>query len=230
MSTSLSQNGCSPKRDWGAIEPKAKRAPKGGGPFWGGRGILFRASRAKPVSALCLPFGASRPTLGLLGSGLARISSATPAPWDGPRGAATTTGWLPFLGAATKRTAQAAASRRVARPAGHLLCRRSSACPPRTPASHLRESAPAGRATRKEPSRGQTPCQPWRETNLGWPRASASLPTHPFFEGALYETGFAYLPAPRSLARAGGGGGPRRANRAFRLALPAEREREAPPS
>ena len=43
------------------------------------------------------------------------------------------------------------------RPAGHLLCRRSSACPPSTPASRLRESAPAGRATRKEPSRGQTP-------------------------------------------------------------------------
>jgi hypothetical protein len=36
-------------RDAGAIEPKAKRAPKGGGPFLGGRGFLFRASRAKPI-------------------------------------------------------------------------------------------------------------------------------------------------------------------------------------
>ncbi len=58
MSTSFSQNGRSPKRDWGAIEPKAKRAPKGGGPSgwlcqrrgreWpsqsGNKGFLFRRS------------------------------------------------------------------------------------------------------------------------------------------------------------------------------------------
>jgi hypothetical protein len=51
MSTLFSKNGRSPKRDWGAIEPKAKRAPKGGGPFLGGRGFPSRPTLglAKPT-------------------------------------------------------------------------------------------------------------------------------------------------------------------------------------
>ena len=51
MNTSFSQNGCSPKRDGGAIEPKAKRASKGGGPFLGGRGFPSRPTLglAKPT-------------------------------------------------------------------------------------------------------------------------------------------------------------------------------------
>ena len=61
--------------------------------------------------------------------------------------------------------------------------------------------------------------QPWKDTSAGQPRASASLPTHPFIEEAIRTTGFAC-----------GGGGPRRAHQAFRPALPAEREREAPPN
>ena len=66
MNGSFSPNGRPPGRDWGAIDPglnPGEEGPQGWGDF-GWAGLLFRASQAKPVSALCLPFGASRPTLG----------------------------------------------------------------------------------------------------------------------------------------------------------------------
>ena len=52
INTSFSQNGRSPKRDWGAIEPKAKRAPKGGGLFLAGGGVPSRPTLglAKPTA------------------------------------------------------------------------------------------------------------------------------------------------------------------------------------
>ena len=51
INTSFSQNGRSPKRDWGAIEPRAKRAPKGGGLFLAGGGVPSRPTLglAKPT-------------------------------------------------------------------------------------------------------------------------------------------------------------------------------------
>ncbi len=143
----------------------------------------------------------------MLGSDRLGISGATPAPWDGTRGAATTAGWLPCLEVATKRTAQAAASQRVAAPRGIFFVgarpRAIQARPPRAFANlHPRggqraESSQAVRTPGKEASDGR--CGASDERADAARRADGPVPSGA--GGGLRITALASLERPPAFRR-----------------------------